>query len=46
MPHPTQRLRFSGILADIVHFTNLLTYLFISRVNRLTSAVTGAQTVT
>jgi len=27
-PHRTQRLRFGGPLADIVRFTNLLTYLF------------------
>jgi len=27
MPHPTQRLRFGGSLADIVCSTNLLTYL-------------------
>ena len=26
-PHPTQRLRFGGPLADIVRFANLLTYL-------------------
>jgi len=26
-PHSTQRLRFGGSLADIVRFTNLLTYL-------------------
>jgi len=26
-PHPTQRLRFGGPLANIVRFTDLLTYL-------------------